>query len=326
MIPLIAPAPTLRELNDRSRSFLHALRDDRYSETYDKLITRDSIWLQSATLWPLMVMREKGVDALLQWELGTTDLSPSQVFALMFQMDAGQNRTQFFQGMAASMPKSGWYEFSDSDAMAFLDGPNAVLIAGTPKIPLIMLFGEEGRDGYKIDLGSLALFSMTITASDMYRIGKRALELGKHNYATSYLEIASGLQPFYLRIQRLIIHHFAVGKFATDERKAQLQAEYATVLQAQTDLSSLSTDRGDTKTRLYDCLRSDRFNLDDLEDLCFRMRVAWDDMAGDTISKKARSIVDHFSRLGKLDELRLMIVTRRPDLADTVNSSPATGC
>jgi hypothetical protein len=53
----------------------------------------------------------------------------------------------------------------------------------------------------------------------------------------------------------------------------------------------------------YETLRGRTFTLEDLEDLAFRLNVNWDELAGDTKTKKARALVRYFEQRGWLERL-----------------------
>lgn len=46
-----------------------------------------------------------------------------------------------------------------------------------------------------------------------------------------------------------------------------------------------------------------RFNLDELEALCFRLNVPWEDLSGNTLNAKARALIEYMERRGHLDDL-----------------------
>jgi Effector-associated domain 7/Effector-associated domain 10 len=68
------------------------------------------------------------------------------------------------------------------------------------------------------------------------------------------------------------------------------------------------------RLKLYDALCGGSFSMEDLEDLCFRLDVNWDNLAGDTKAKKARSIVHYFERCGEIYRLCETVTQLRPEL------------
>lgn len=54
------------------------------------------------------------------------------------------------------------------------------------------------------------------------------------------------------------------------------------------------------------------FNNSELKDLCFRLGLDWDDIAGDTRPEKAQELVLRLQRTGRLPELQTLVQTLRP--------------
>jgi len=67
------------------------------------------------------------------------------------------------------------------------------------------------------------------------------------------------------------------------------------------------------QVRLHDTL-ANRFNVQELEDLCFSLNVPWDNLGAGTKSGKARELVDYMRRYSRLPELVGYIRTKRPDI------------
>jgi hypothetical protein len=65
------------------------------------------------------------------------------------------------------------------------------------------------------------------------------------------------------------------------------------------------------RLRAYETLRGRTFTLEDLEDLAFRLNVNWDELAGDTKTRKARALVRYFEQRGWLERLCQAIDERR---------------
>ena len=70
----------------------------------------------------------------------------------------------------------------------------------------------------------------------------------------------------------------------------------------------------DEMVKFYDTLRT-KFNLDDLQDLCFRMTIGWDDLEGTTVSAKSRALIDRCRNRGWVAHLVQTAKAARPDLA-----------
>ncbi len=66
--------------------------------------------------------------------------------------------------------------------------------------------------------------------------------------------------------------------------------------------------------QLYNLLAGKWFALSDLQDLAFRMQIAWDDLEGDNRPAKVRALVSYCERRRRLKELRRLIGEVRPDL------------
>lgn len=54
------------------------------------------------------------------------------------------------------------------------------------------------------------------------------------------------------------------------------------------------------------------FNNSELKDLCFRLGLGWEDIAGDTRTEKAQELVLLLQRIGRLPELKALVLTLRP--------------
>jgi hypothetical protein len=64
--------------------------------------------------------------------------------------------------------------------------------------------------------------------------------------------------------------------------------------------------------KLYDALTG-LFQLDDVQDIAFRMHIKWDELAGDTLSAKCRSLLTYCNDRSLMDQLRQTIKILRPD-------------
>ena len=72
--------------------------------------------------------------------------------------------------------------------------------------------------------------------------------------------------------------------------------------------------QADVMSTFYDTLKT-KFNLDDLQDLCFRMAIGWDDLEGISLSSKSRALIDRCRNRGLLAHLVQTARVARPDLA-----------
>ncbi len=58
----------------------------------------------------------------------------------------------------------------------------------------------------------------------------------------------------------------------------------------------------------------DCFNLDELRTLCFDLGIKYENLAADTLDGKARELVDHCKRVGKIPDLLVKCRERRPNV------------
>jgi hypothetical protein len=68
------------------------------------------------------------------------------------------------------------------------------------------------------------------------------------------------------------------------------------------------------RIRLYDVLLR-YFSLAELEDVCFRLGVDWDELPGSTKASKARALVDHLARRNRLEEIARIVSEERSNVA-----------
>jgi hypothetical protein len=66
--------------------------------------------------------------------------------------------------------------------------------------------------------------------------------------------------------------------------------------------------------KLYDALTG-LFDLNDVQDLAIRLGINWDELAGDNLSARCRSLLTYCGNRGKLDQLRQLVKAQRPDAA-----------
>lgn len=56
------------------------------------------------------------------------------------------------------------------------------------------------------------------------------------------------------------------------------------------------------------------FDEEELRQLCFELNVKWDDLAGDVLDAKIRSLLELVIRNGRLDDLLLLVMRQRPSV------------
>ena len=66
--------------------------------------------------------------------------------------------------------------------------------------------------------------------------------------------------------------------------------------------------------QLYRILIGPRISLDDLEDVCFRMDIDWDNLKGEAKRSKARSLIEYCTRTDRLPDLLEKLRETRVDL------------
>jgi hypothetical protein len=74
---------------------------------------------------------------------------------------------------------------------------------------------------------------------------------------------------------------------------------------------ALASQGADT-IKLYDVLTRS-FGLDDVQDIAFRMNIKWDELAGDTLSAKCRSLLAYCNDRSMIDQLKMLVKQMRPE-------------
>ena len=294
MQTIVAPESIAEELKQTAKEFLSNMESGEYDAVWHRMITSEAARLLSTALFPIDIYKKGKIDELLDSHIdGGFAVTFDEVIAYGFQTDMKQIRSGFFTGLASAMKPIGWYEATfGEDSMAFVDSASAILIDPTTEVPAIFLFVEQPEGTYGIDLEALALFSTVVTASSLYHIGMRALELGKRKSAISYFELAAGFAQPYSRIERLMLTHFMIQHMFTGERKQELREEGKYVLLARHQmllllsspkLSSESINMGRFLTQTFKGysnisemeLEPDDINLlNQLDDTCLRQALA----------------------------------------------------
>jgi len=240
MVDVFAPSPIYEQLKQIAREFLLSVRDRDYEHVWNNLITPEARKLLSAALFPIHVYKEGKIDKLLNpLNLVNQTISITRGMALAFQVDAKGIRTGFFDGIATGLERTGWYEFSSEECYAFVDGANTVLLAETPGIPLVMPFVQDLEGKYKVDLEAVAVFSMYVSASTLYKIGVKALELDQPGSALTYFELAASLAKPHQRLRRLVLDNLVAQQLIRDARKKELEEQEKFVLLARDQVLKL---------------------------------------------------------------------------------------
>jgi hypothetical protein len=233
MTGIIEPESIAEKLKQTAKQYLERMREGKYDIVWHQMITPEAAKLLSTALFPVHMYKEGKTDEFLKsYSDGSFTISFDEAFAIGFQMDMEQMRSSFFAGVAGSMEPIGWYDAAFEDCLTFVDESSALLIETSPQVPVIFLFVEQPDGSYKIDFEAIMLFSMQVTASSLYHIGTRALELGQSKSAIAYFELAASFAHPYSRIERLMLNHFIVQQIITDARKQELLEEGKYVLLA----------------------------------------------------------------------------------------------
>ena len=229
MTVISAPTPTTQELQQVAKEFLTKMHENDYDTIWNHLISLESAALLSTALLPINAYKENKIDEVLEpVPHDMISMSLAEAFEFAFQRDIQQVRSLFFGGLAQGMEAQGWYEVSFDDTqntLAFLDDTAAILIEPNSKVPLVMLFIKQDGGSYKVDLAAMTLFSMYVSASMIYKIGERALEIGRQKSAIAYFELASSFSEIYPRVRRFLVDHPIVQTIITDTRKQELLEE-----------------------------------------------------------------------------------------------------
>ncbi len=229
MTVISAPEPVVKQLQQVTQEFLTKMQEADYNFVWNNLITLESAALLSTALLPINAYKENKIDEILK-PIPDERLSMSlaEAFAFAFQKDIQQIRSQFFSGFAQAMGQQGWYEISFEDtwkSWAYIDDSAAILVEPASKLPLVILFVKQQNGDYKVDLAAMTLFSMYVSASMIYKIGERALEIGQKKSAISYFELAASFSQTYPRIRRFLLDLPIIQSIVTDIRKQELLEE-----------------------------------------------------------------------------------------------------
>lgn len=69
---------------------------------------------------------------------------------------------------------------------------------------------------------------------------------------------------------------------------------------------------------LFDSLKN-CFDLNDLQDLCFKLSIRYEDLAGNNLSAKARELIVYMRQRSRLAELQQVIAQERPNIAEQLH-------
>jgi len=198
--------------------------------------------LISMTAYPLHLQAAGEIDTFL------ANPSSIQNMSFAFQRDTvvpGDDtgiRTSFFMGLTNGLEPTGWYElFSDEASLVFVKGHAAVLLADTSvtKRSLFLPCIDEGGRQYRVDLEAISAFSMVTSAQKLHRLATRALEMGETRSAMEIYELAGRMAGAYTRLRELVWDHPLVKVLVKDERRQELQAEYAYTVLAREQAEAL---------------------------------------------------------------------------------------
>jgi hypothetical protein len=67
---------------------------------------------------------------------------------------------------------------------------------------------------------------------------------------------------------------------------------------------------------LYTLLSGKYFDLNDLQDVCFKLEIDWDSLAGETKVAKARELIRHCEKYDALAQLKQVMRDARPNLRE----------
>jgi hypothetical protein len=241
MTGLFASKSTERELVQVVRDFLQRLKTRDYDYIWNVLVTPKAAKLLSTALLPVNAYKENNLDEVLQPISDSAvgiDISFDEAFAVGFQKDMQDVRSQFFTGMALAIDSFGWHQATFEDCWVYTDDSAALLIEPSTPLPLVLPFIRH-REEYQVDFEALVLFGMSISASSLYHIGQRALELGLDKSAIAYFELAASFSPAYTRITRLMLDNPLVALIVKDEREDDLLVEGEYILRARNQVLRL---------------------------------------------------------------------------------------
>lgn len=223
-----------KELVQVTSDLLSKLKTRDFDYIWNNLVTPKAAKLLSVALLPVNSYKEGVLDEVLQpvpeSDIGIR-ITFDQAFAIGFQKDVHEIRSQFFSGMAQAVEAFGWHQATFEDCYVFADDSAALLIETSTLQPLVLpLISHNGE--YKVDFEVLVLFGMSVPASSLYHIGQRALDLGLEKSGIAYFELAASFSPAYSRITRLMLDNPLAALLVTDERKNDLLAEEEYILKA----------------------------------------------------------------------------------------------
>jgi hypothetical protein len=215
-----------------THEFLEAMRNEDFDQLWNYLITNEAANLLASMSFPLIAFDEGKIDKLLTAIPNSeVPISIEEGLALAFQKDMQGIRSATFSAMTQGFEAMGWYNFKETTCIAFAEEACAVLIAETTPINLVVPLIKVG-ESYKVDFEALGVFSMFFSASKIYKIGLRAIEIGKTDLALAYLETATSLAKPLNRLRRILFEHPFAHMMVSEARRAELRNEETAVLMA----------------------------------------------------------------------------------------------
>jgi Effector-associated domain 7 len=89
--------------------------------------------------------------------------------------------------------------------------------------------------------------------------------------------------------------------------------------QTQAEPKPVGAEPASSAQKLYSLLAGQWFDLNDLEDLCFKLGIDWDSLAGDAKAGKARALVRECEKHEWLPRLQSQMLLARPHLRDQLS-------
>lgn len=237
---MLVQASIREELIKVAIEYLGKMREGDFDYIWHNMLTLEAAKLLSTALLPANFYKEGRIEEVLTAiPQGDKSVPLDQAFAVGFQMDIEKVRSQFFGGMARAMAQYGWLDTSLENSNAFADDSAAVLIDDSLSPPMMIFFVRRPDGSHKVDFEAFLLFSMQITASALYNIGNKAIELGQPKTAISYFELSASFSDCYNRIRRLALDHLVVSQVITRARKQELLDEENYILLARHQVLTL---------------------------------------------------------------------------------------
>lgn len=114
-------------------------------------------------------------------------------------------------------------------------------------------------------------------------------------------------------MQAKLFRDLAVKLAGVDEELAHLVRQFDAVSSPSRPRGRVATDELEPRARLL-ALMLQAFNLDELMEICFAVGVFWDQLSGDTLTRRALAMIENLERAGRLYMLIDQCQQRRPHL------------